>query len=102
MPQFEWKGATISARPLTIADEEDIGLLMEKLKDAGAAGGRYRFAEFMIGAIVGTGTPPVPMVNVRSDPDAIRASYETWRTLPRAFGQKWGALMQEVETRAGE
>lgn len=101
---FEWDDATISMKELTIGDEDRIGALMSKIS-TGTLGGRYTFAEFMIGANVKRldlggmlSDAPVTMVTEHDKPEDIEAAWQEWRNLPRKFAQLW---RKEVEAADG-
>lgn len=95
---FEYKGAKIRAQELTIADDDQITTLMARAGDDPAtATTRYRYAEYMIAAKVDKGESPVPLVALTDTDDAIRASYEQWRLMPRAFGRLWNTELNKVE-----
>lgn len=87
---FEWKGATITARELVIADEERIAALLRAL--TGGTGEwtttQYGWAEFIIGADV-SGDAPLRMVEATDAVKVLQESYEAWRNLPRRFLRAW-------------
>lgn len=88
---FQFNGSTISARVLTIGDDEEIGNLAALALGDGSGTiliKYYRFAEFMYGADI-TGDWPIPRVTSDSKFEDVSASYEAWRNLPRAFGARW-------------
>lgn len=96
---FKWGEATISAKELTIGDEEDIGVLMLRLgEDTKTVSSRYGFAEFMFAAEIEGGEPPLPMVTPEDSDADIQAAFTKWRNLPRRFVRQWRETLQAVET----
>lgn len=95
---FEYKGATITARELVIADEERIATLLNNLTGsiAGWTTTQYGWAEFVISADV-SGDPPLPMVEASDAVKALQDSYEAWRSLPRRFLRAWREEQAKAE-----
>lgn len=99
---FTFNGATISARALTIADDDAI---IQFWQPVGAAYPNAttrsvnRFGEFMLGASI-EGEPPLPMVAPDSPADSIAASYAAWQKLPRSFAQRWDRELDAAENAA--
>lgn len=101
---FKFCDATISARPLTIADDDDVSVIAAALSDKpGSLFVKHvRFAEFMVAAeFIGKdgqpGISPIPHVTENDDAQAIRAAYEAWRTLPRRFADEWRNELERAE-----
>ncbi len=93
---FQYKGATINARPLTIGDDNEIDLLCFRLGDETSLYNAQKWAEFVVGAEV-DGENPVPFASSKSTPDEARASYAAWSKLPRSFVQNWKAELRSAE-----
>jgi hypothetical protein len=91
---FEWNGATISAKAMTIGDEEKLGTLVGKL--TGTPSGRYRFAEFQAAALI-DGDSPVRLLREDDPAELCQAAYEEWRKLPRKFLALWTETLNGVE-----
>lgn len=85
---FEFGGATISARELSIEDDDQIARITNKLPDGAIVKSGTPFMEFMVGAQV-TGEFPVPFISADSTEDAIAVAYAAWRKLPRSFQNRW-------------
>lgn len=106
---FKFRGATISARPLSIADDDEVNLIAAAFTDGD---GRIfvkhvRFAEFQVaGGFTGEpGQPavsPIPHVTSKDDPAKIRESYEAWRALPRRFADEWRKELARSEAWGNE
>lgn len=95
---FEFKGATISARELTIEDEDRITALMLMLpSDESSATVRYRFAEFMVGAQI-EGAFDLPIITIATPKPDILAAFQQWRKLPRRIVREWQAEVVAAET----
>lgn len=99
---FTHKGAIISARELSIGDDETISNLAALVKtdlQGFILVKHVRFAEYMIGHEVVSGDEPIPVVAENSPATDVQASYEAWRKLPRTFGTQWKAELERVENR---
>lgn len=96
---FEFNGATIRAKELTVEDEDRIQTIMLLLPNDIGVTVRYRFAEFMAGAVV-EGKFELPMITVASPKAEIEASFEVWRKLPRRIVREWQAEVVAAETPA--
>ena len=94
---FNHNGATISARPLTIGDDNEIDLLSFRLNDETDLYNAQKWAEFMVGAVV-EGDYPLPYVNSKSATEEARHSYAAWQNLPRGFMQKWKAELRKADS----
>lgn len=93
---FTWGKATITARALTIGDEEVMARLQSKLPGETLMMTLEPFAEFMVAASI-EGEPPLPMVTAVSPDSEVQASYVAWGGLPRAFKRQWVKELREVE-----
>lgn len=97
---FEFQGATIRAREMTIGDEEDAGDICEKL-----AGGsdykmrQYWFAQYHVSADV-EGDEPFPRIDAGTSAADIKAAYAEWRKLPISFRDLWKAELDGVDKAA--
>lgn len=93
---FQWNGATIGVRDLTIADGVRITRLMTRANGGAPADSddprfmtMYTFAEFQIAAAI-EGASPVPHVNAETSTDEeIEAALTAWESLPLKFGTRW-------------
>lgn len=93
---FTFKGATFSARSLTIADDNEIDLLCFRLGDDTNMYNAQKWAEFVVAAQV-EGENPVPYVTSGSTPEEARYSFKAWVSLPRSFMQSWRAELRSAE-----
>lgn len=93
---FEYKGAKISARPLTIGDDNEIDLLCFRLNDETDLYNAQKWAEFVVGAVV-DGENPVPFVTSKSATEEARHSFAVWEQLPRPVIQKWKAELRKAD-----
>lgn len=93
---FEIDGITVSARKLSIGDNDDIGDLLMKLPEAQRNTRMYRFLEFAI-AHVTEGGAIIPPLDGYSSAADIEAAYQAYRELPRTFQTQWQAELQAVE-----
>ncbi len=99
---FTYKGATITARPLSIADDDaatEIGMMARPTPDSPLQVRHMTFSEFQIAAEI-KGDWPIPHVTASDDVAAVRVAYEAWRTLPRSFPQQWVKELNEAESAA--
>lgn len=94
---FEYNGAKISARALTIADDNEIDLLCFRLGDDTSLYNAQKWAEFLVAAEV-DGENPVPYATSKSTPEEARHSFATWSKLPRSFGKRWQAELRDADT----
>ena len=94
---FEYKGAKITARPLTIADDNEIDLLCFRLGDDTSMYNAQKWAEYIVASSVESGENPVPFVSSRDTQIEALASYAIWAKLPRSFIQAWKSEMQRAE-----
>lgn len=85
---FEWENATISARVMSIGDDDEVARFTSKLPPRAIVNSGTPFMEFMVSAEI-EGESPIPMVTSDSKPDAIAAAYEAWKALPRSFLTLW-------------
>jgi hypothetical protein len=90
---FEWKGATISCREFTIADDDQIARLQTKIPEGAIVNSGTPFMEFVVGAEV-VGDRFISVVTPNSTPAEIATAYAEWQALPRRFLKLW---KQEVE-----
>ncbi len=93
---FEYKGAKITARLLTIGDDNEIDLLCFRLGDDTSMYNAQKWAEYLVAAEV-DGENPVPFASSKSAPDEARHSFAAWSKLPRSFGKQWAREMQATE-----
>lgn len=88
---FEYNGCKITARELTIADDDAIVVFYDPVAATHPQASVLsvnRFGEFMLAAVI-DGEPPIPMVTPQSAPQDIGAAFEAWQKLPRRFAQQW-------------
>lgn len=90
---FKWGEAEISARELSIEDDDQIARMVGKLPSGAIVNSGTPFMEFMVGAQV-TGEFPVPTISADSPLEEVADAYAAWRKLPRRFLKLW---KQEVE-----
>lgn len=93
---FTFKGATISARALTIGDDNEIDLLCFRLGDDTSMYNAQKWAEFVVGGVV-DGENPVPFVTAKDTSEEAQHSYAAWEKLPRDFVQKWKAELRKAD-----
>lgn len=93
---FEYKEAKITARPLTIADDNEIDLLCFRLGDDTSMYNAQKWAEYLVAAEV-DGENPVPFASSKSTPEEARLSFAAWSKLPRSFAKQWAREMQVAE-----
>lgn len=86
---FEYQGATISARELSIEEDDQIVRLTSKLPDGAIVNSGTPFMEFMVGAVIEKGNSPVPIISADSTPEEVAEAYAAWRKLPRRFLKLW-------------
>lgn len=100
---FQYNGATITARELTIADDDAIGsVILSAIAEAypqARMGTVTGFGTFVFGAVI-DGEPPFPMVTANSTPTDIVAAYAAWLKLPRSFARNWREALDEAENYA--
>lgn len=96
---FTFQGATISARELTIGDDDDIQRLISQLPPGAIINSGTPFLEFMVGAVI-EGDSPLPMVTPTSKASEIADAYEAWKRLPRSFMRLWRQEVENVDTPA--
>lgn len=97
---FQWGKATISAKELTIGDEEvisNIAALVSAEKNGFYLIKHGRFAEFQVGAVV-DGDWPIPRVTEADTHEKVAAAYDAWRGLSRRFGRLWQAEVAASES----
>lgn len=85
---FQYKGATISARTLTIEDGDGIEALVMRLYDQTPVNKAQPWAEFMVGSVI-EGNPPLPIIDASVTTEEARLSYAAWRKLELGFAQSW-------------
>lgn len=96
---FKWGSTTISAKALTIGDEEaisNIAALVGADKNGYYLIKHGRFAEFEVGAQI-DGEWPIPRVSETDTHEAVAAAYEAWRNLSRRFGKLWQDELNRVD-----
>lgn len=96
---FTYDGSTISARPLTIADDDaatEIGMMARPTPDSPLQVRHMTFGEFMVAAQI-DGDWPIPHVNEKDDVGKVQAAYAAWRQLPRSFPRQWIRELDAVE-----
>lgn len=94
---MEYKGAKITARALTIEDDNTIQLLAYRLEDSTSMLAAQKWSEFLVAAVV-DGDYPIPYVSLEATAEEARHSYAAWKNLPRSFLQHWRAELGKVET----
>lgn len=88
---FEYNGCKISARELTIADDDAITGFFDPISSSHPTASVLsviRFGEFMLGAVI-DGDPPLPMVTPQTPASEIGEAYRAWLALPRRFAVNW-------------
>lgn len=96
---FKFNGSTISAKALTIADDDaatEIGMLARPTPDSPLQVRHMTFAEFQVAAQI-VGDWPIPHVTEKDDEGAVKAAYAAWRSLPRTFPHQWVKELDAVE-----
>jgi hypothetical protein len=99
---FKFKDSTISARPLSIADDDaatEIGMLARPTPDSPLQIRHVTFGEFQVAAEI-DGDWPIPRVTEKDDLAAVKAAYDAWRALPRSFPRQWIDELNRVENAA--
>lgn len=99
---FTFRGATIAARLLTIADDDDatqIGMMARPTPESPLQVRHMTFSEFQVAAQI-EGEWPIPRVTADDDVAAVKAAYEAWRALPRTFPRQWVNELNAVESAA--
>ena len=94
---FKLNDLTITARPLSIGDNDDLGDLLMKLPEDRRTNRIFRFLEFAVGGVVEGGKSPVPALNASSTAEEIEAAYQVYRKLPRSFQTQWQEELAAVE-----
>lgn len=92
---FQFNGATISARELTIKEDADLVIIARQL-DPDVKIMHLWFAEYELSAEV-SGKEPISRIGVTSSTDAIRSAYAEWEKLPRRFRTQWRVELERVE-----
>lgn len=88
---FKYNGATITARPLSIGDDEaatQIAMLVRPTPESPLLVRHVSFGEFQVAAEI-DGEWPIPHISERDSLDTVQAAYAAWRKLPRTFPQQW-------------
>lgn len=93
---FEINGITVSARRLSIRDNDNIGDLLMKLPDGQRNNRMFRFLEFAI-AHTTEGGSIIPPLHAHSTLAEIEAAYDVYGELPRTFQSQWQEELQAVE-----
>lgn len=93
---FEQDGITVSARKLSIGDNDDMGDLLMKLPEAQRTNRMYRFLEFAV-AHTTEGGALIPPLDASSTAEDIEEAYQAYRQLPRSFQTQWQQELQAVE-----
>lgn len=99
---FKFKGATITARALSISDDDaatEIGMMARPTPDSPLQVRHMTFSEFQVAAEI-TGDWPIPRVSAQDSAETVQAAYAAWRALPRTFPQQWVRELNEVEAAA--
>lgn len=97
---FEYKGASIRAREMTIGDEEDANDICEKLTGGSDYKMRqYWFAQYHVSAEV-EGADPFARISASSSAADVKAAYAEWRKLPVSFRDLWKAELDGVDKAA--
>lgn len=94
---FEYNGASITARELTIADDDAITAFFQPIAATFPQASTLsvvRFGEFMLAAQI-EGEPPLSMVKPTDEPALVSAAYAAWLKLPRRFALLWRGEVQE-------
>lgn len=94
---FEYGGAVITARELSIEDDDNIARLINKLPDGAIVNSGTPFMEFMVGAEI-KGDSPVSRIDADSTPEEVAAAYAAWRKLPRSFLKRWKQEVANADT----
>lgn len=94
---FEWKGATITAREFTIADDDAMLRFAGKLPEGAIVNSATPFVEFQLGAVIEGGDSPVPRITLDSTLTEITAAYNAWQALPRRFLALWRQEVQNAD-----
>jgi hypothetical protein len=94
---FEYEGAKISARTLTIGDDETIAVLQGRLTIGTRLYSAVQYFEFVLGAQI-DGDSPVPLVTEASSEAEVMAGLEAWKALPRRFLNQWRAEIARMES----
>jgi hypothetical protein len=88
---FEFKGATITARELTIAEDDQINRLfavVAKIEPGATASGAQAFCEFQIAAEI-EGDFFIPRVTHQDEQETIAEAWRAWRKAPRRLLTLW-------------
>lgn len=96
---FQWAKSTVSARALTIGDDEDVSNLASLVRsdpNGYILVKHVRFAEFEIGAVI-EGEWPIPRVTPENSGEEVQQAYAAWRALPRAFAGLWQKELASAE-----
>lgn len=96
---FKYNGCTISARALTIADDDaatEIGMMARPTPESPYQVRHQTFAEFQVAAQI-DGEWPIPHVTEKDDAATVQAAYAAWRDLPRTFPRLWVKELDAVE-----
>lgn len=93
---FEFEGRVITARPLSIADADAIGLLLNKYPDGQRTQRILWFLEFAVGGVV-QGEPLFASVGKASSLEELEAAYQGYSALPRTFTDWWTKELAAVE-----
>lgn len=105
---FNFKNVIVSARPMTIADEDTattIAALVRPDPNGFILIKHLTFAEFQVAAEItqADGTPadwPIPHITADDPPADVQAAYAAWQQVPRAFVRKWRAELERAEEAA--
>lgn len=95
---FQWGEATISARELTIGDEDTLLRMAQnnRFPEGALVNSADPFMRFMVTAEV-DGVPPVPMVSDKDSLEDWQASYAVWLQLPARFKKQWVAISEAAD-----
>lgn len=99
---FTFRGAAISARALSIADDDaatELGMMARPTPDSPLQVRHLTFGEFMVAAEI-DGDWSLPRVTAQSSAADVQAAYAAWRKLPRTFPQQWVRELNEAESAA--
>lgn len=94
---FKFEGTTITARKLSIGDNDDIGDVFMKLPESRRINRMFRFIEFAFAFEAKGGKFPVPKLTAASSAEDVEAAYQAYRQLPRGFMAQWLEELQAVE-----
>jgi hypothetical protein len=93
---FEYQGATITARPLTIGDEEDCQAFLDYFPEGKQTMRVLWFLQFVLAADI-QGEFPVPIPSASAPAQEFLDAYARYRKLPRTFPEQWTKELAAVE-----